>query len=183
MNKIKIILIYGNGNSTVNDHWLQYVKNEFEKDGLEVMLTDFPDLPLAREEYWLPFLESVGTDEYTILIGHSTGAIAAMRYAETHKILGSVLVATYHTDGGDANEKASGYFDKLWDWEAIKENQKWIIQFNSTDDPYIPIAEPRFVHEMLNSEYHEYTDQGHMGDDVNKTTFPELVEVVLNKLK
>lgn len=182
MTKPKIILIYGNGNSTVIDHWLQYVKTEFEKHGFEVILKDFPDLPLAREEYWLPFLESLGADKNTILIGHSTGAIATMRYAETHKILGSVLVATYHTDGGDANEIVSGYFDKPWNWEDIKKNQEWIIQFSSTDDPYIPIAEPRFVHEKLDTEYHEYTDQGHMGDDVKKTTFPELVEAVMNKI-
>lgn len=183
MNKTKIILIYGNGNSTVNDHWLQYVKTEFEKHGLEVILKDFPDLPLAREEYWIPFLESLGADENTILIGHSTGAIAAMRYSETHKIFGSVLVATYHTDGGDANEQASGYFDTPWNWETIKENQQWIIQFASTDDPYIPVEEPRFVHDKLNTEYYEYTDQGHMGDDIKKKTFPDLVKAVIEKIK
>jgi hypothetical protein len=182
MKNIKIILIYGNGNSTVNDHWLQYVKTEFEKHDLEVILKDFPDLPLAREKYWIPFLENLGADENTVLIGHSTGAIAAMRYAEAHKILGSVLVAAYHTDGGDANEKASGYFDRPWDWEVIKKNQQWIIQFSSTDDPYIPIEESQFVHDKLQTEYHEYTDQGHLGDDIQKKTFPELVEAVMKKI-
>lgn len=182
MKNIKVILIYGNGNSTMQDHWLPYVKTELEKHGFAVIAKDFPDLPLARESFWLPFIKELGADENTVLIGHSTGAIAAMRYAESNKILGSVLVGTYHTDLGDASEKESGYFDRPWDWEKIKQNQKFIIQFASQDDPYIPIEEARFVHEKLNTEYHEYTDQGHMGSDVNKTTFPDLVESLLKKI-
>jgi len=54
------------------------------------------------------------------------GRIAAMRFAEKNKILGSVLVGTYHTDIGDDNEKKSGYFNHPWNWQAIRNNQKWI---------------------------------------------------------
>ena len=43
-------------------------------------------------DIWLPDLEELGADERTILIGHSSGAVAAMRYAESHRVLGSILV-------------------------------------------------------------------------------------------
>jgi len=56
------------------------------------------------------------------------------------------------------------------------------VEFASIDDPYIPIEEPRFIHEKLNTEYYEYTDQGHFGSDKNKTTFSEIVEVIKKRI-
>jgi len=116
------------------------------------------------------------------LIGHSSGAIAAMRFAEESKILGSVLVGSYYTDLGDEIEKQSGYFEKPWNWDTIKNNQQWIVQFSSIDDPWIPIDEPRFVKNKLNSQYYEYETQGHFGGDYYKPTFPELFEAIKNRL-
>ena len=183
MKKTKIILIHGNGNSTPQDNWIPYTKSELEKLGFMVIAPQFPDIPLAREEYWIPFLTNeLKADQDTILIGHSTGAIAAMRFAESHKLLGSVLVGAYATDLGIEGEKLSGYFNRPWNWLAIKNNNQWIIQFASTDDPWIPIHEPRFVHEQLNSEYYEFTNQGHFGGDYDKKEFPELVHAIRKKI-
>jgi predicted alpha/beta hydrolase family esterase len=73
---------------------------------------DMPDPVEARSSIWLPYIQDVlNVDENTILVGHSSGAVAAMRYAETHKLGGSVLVGTYYTDLGYKDEKAAGYFD------------------------------------------------------------------------
>jgi predicted alpha/beta hydrolase family esterase len=180
---IKVIFIPGNGGGTPKDNWFPYLKRELIKLGVEVTDKDFPDNVLAPEKSWIPFLRELGTDENTILIGHSTGAIAAMRFAEDNKILGSVLVGVYHTDLGIEEEKQAGYFDRLWNWEKIKKNQKWIAQFNSTDDPWIPIEEARFINEKLKTDYFEYTNQGHFGGDYFKEEFPEIVEVTKNHLK
>ena len=134
---IKAILIHGNGNSKPTDNWFPYLKKELEKLGVRVEAPQFPDTELARSVYWLPFLQNeLHADEHTIIVGHSSGAIAAMRYAETHRILGSALIGAYYTDLGYENERLSGYFDTPWDWEAIESNQKWIIQFAGANDPY-----------------------------------------------
>ncbi|XP_067563433.1 serine hydrolase RBBP9 isoform X4 [Pseudorca crassidens] len=67
------------------------------------------DQVTARESIWLPFMETeLHCDEETIIIGHSSGAIAAMRYAETHRVCAIVLVSAYTSDLGDDNERASG---------------------------------------------------------------------------
>jgi len=180
----KIILIHGNNGGedpggAAHDYWFPYAKHEFEKLGLEVVAKDFPDPKVARQDIWLPFLKNeCGADENSILIGHSSGAIAAMRYAERNKILGSVLVGTYYTDIGDENERISGYFDEPWNWSEIINNQEWIIQFSSVDDPYFSLDEPRLVSDKLHTEYHEFTDRGHFFD----LEFPELVEAVKQKV-
>src|SRR5579885_39511 len=184
--KTKIILIHGNGGGTMGDHWYPYIKENLEKTGVEVIARDFPDAQLARASFWLPFLKELEAGENTILIGHSSGAVAAMRFAEQNTILGSILVGACYTDLGDDTERASGYYDHPWNWEKIKQNQQWIVQFASTDDPYIPIAEAQYIHEHLNTEYYEYTDQGHFGtDSLNrpKKEFPEIVAIVEKKLR
>ena len=104
----------------------------------DVINQTFPDNVKARARFWLPYLEELGADENTILIGHSSGAVAAMRYAETHRLLGSILVGVCHTDLGDSGEAESGYYSAPWQWERIRDNQQWIAIYHSTDDPLIP---------------------------------------------
>jgi len=177
--RTKIIFLHGNGGEGMGHHFWPYAERAFSALGMNVVAKNFPDAVLARQAIWLPFLQNeCGADEHSILIGHSSGAIAAMRYAEKNRILGSVLIGAYHTDTGDENERLSGSFDAPWDWPAIRGNQQWIIQFASVDDPFFPVEEPRFVHEQLQSAYHEFTDRGHFFD----LEFPELVEEVRKKL-
>lgn len=179
----KVIFIPGNGGGSPKDNWFPYLKKELIKLGVSVLASEFPDNDLARASYWLPFLhDELKADERTILVGHSSGAIAAMRYAETRSILGSVLVGAYHTDLGFPKEKQSGYFDKPWDWASIAKNQQWIVQFASSDDPWIPIEEARHIHNKLKTEYYEYQTQGHFGGDYFKETFPELLDTLKHKL-
>ena len=173
----KVILIHGNGGCTAGDFWYPAVERELSAAGLTVINRTFPDNVKARSRFWLPFLESLGADEGTILIGHSSGAVAAMRYAETHRVRGSVLVGVCHTDLGDGGEAASGYYDRPWLWSAIRTNQDWIAVFNSTDDPHIPIAEPRFVAAQLKCSYFECVDRGHFTD----TVLPEVCDVIRRK--
>lgn len=180
---MKVIFIPGNGGGGPNDNWFPYLKEELEKLKIEVVASEFPDNQLARESYWIPFLKNnLKADVETILVGHSSGAIAAMRFAENNKIFGSVLVGAYHTDLDLPMEKQSGYFNRPWDFESIIQNQQWIIQFASVNDPWIPIEEARFVHEKLNTEYHEFLDFGHFGGDYNKLVFPELFDAIKMKL-
>lgn len=180
--KQKVIIIHGNSGSKPTDNWIPNVKEELEKAGITVLAPEFPDNDLARASIWIPYLHMLKADENTILVGHSSGAIASMRFAEKNQVLGTILIGSYYTTLGYEKEKLSGYFDDPWDWNAIKNNQQWIIQFASTDDPWIPIQEPRYVRDKLSSEYHEFNDQGHFGGDYNKQTFPELVEAIKAKL-
>ncbi len=175
MQNLKVIFLPGNGGDGSTTYgWFPYVKKELESLGLQVLTPTFPDGELARASYWLPFLDTLGVDQNTILIGHSSGAIAAMRYAEEHVVRGSVLVSAYHTTLGIEAEVLSGYFEKDWNWNAIKDNQEFIIQFNSTNDPFIPIEEARYVHEKLGTDYHEL-NQGHF---YPQEAFPELIEAI-----
>lgn len=186
----KIILIHGNGGSvessggSASQDWFPYAQREFEKLGIATVARDFPDPVYAREKFWLPFLkDDLGADEHTILIGHSSGAIAALRFAEQNQIYGSVLVGSYYTDLDNEQEKKSGYFNRPWQWDKIRANQQWVIMFSSADDPWVIIDEPRYVAQQLKAEYHEYTNRGHFGGDRPNPDFPELIAAVKTRLK
>eukprot|EP00475_Leptophrys_vorax_P022421 TRINITY_DN30562_c0_g1_i1.p1 TRINITY_DN30562_c0_g1~~TRINITY_DN30562_c0_g1_i1.p1 ORF type:complete len:147 (-),score=45.50 TRINITY_DN30562_c0_g1_i1:152-592(-) len=133
----------------------------------------------ARKKIWLGFIENTfKCDESCVLIGHSSGAEAAMRYAETHKIKGMVLVSACHTDLGEPSEAISEYYNTPWEWERIAANCGWILQFGSTDDHLVPIEEQRYVAEHLHSDFRQFEDQGHFMVDES----PEILEAVLMKL-
>jgi len=177
------MIIPGNDNSLITSNWYQYVKDELEKLGCEVIAENMPDPKLARKEIWIPFIkDKISSDENATLIGHSSGAAAILKFLEENKCKLAIIVGAYHSDLGDELEKKSGYFDEPWKWDQIKNNAKKIVIFASQDDPYIPVSEPRLIKEKVDAEYHEYVDEGHFGADENKKEFPELVLVVKKAL-
>ena len=182
---MKAIFIPGNGGGHTDKNWFPYLNTELRKLGIEIVAAKFPDPVLARRSYWIPFLERLGADENTILIGHSSGALAGMRYVETHSILGSILVGVCHTDLGLESERLSGYYDEPWDWDAIKMNQKWIAIFASMDDPFIPVDESRYVRDQLSATYFEFTDRGHFITDHNPANreLPEAFEFLKSETR
>lgn len=177
----RVVLLHGNGGSKGTDNWFPYIKKHLEMVGIPCESPNLPDPVFARSKYWLPYFKNVlklGPDD--IIVGHSSGALSILKYAEDNQIGASILVGTYYTDLGYDDERTSGYFDTPWDWQKIKSNQKWTAIFASTDDPYIPISEPRYIRDKLGGEYFEFTDQGHFGGDKPMLEFPELLKL-LNK--
>ena len=182
MPSAKVIFIHGNGTMRWSVGWAPWLKVELDKLGLETCFETFPDSILARREYWLPFLKDyLKADENTLLIGWSSGAVAAMRYAEQNKIFGSILIAPCATDLGLESEKISGWYDGPWRWDKIRQNQKQIAMFYSQNDEFIPLDELRFVREKIKPDLvYEFTDKGHF---LRQETFPELLEAVKKILR
>ncbi len=119
--KPRVIFIHGNQTTHWSFAWTPWLKEELEKRGYQTSFETFPDSHIARAEYWLPFLKDhIKARENDVLVGWSSGAVAALRYAEENKILGSVLIAPSYTDMNNPLEKQSGYFVKPWDWGRIK---------------------------------------------------------------
>lgn len=174
--KPRFVFIHGNQSSHWSFGWSPWLKVELEKRGFKTFFETMPDSIIARSEYWLPFLKDhVHAGEDDVLIGWSTGAVAAMRYAEQNKILGSVLVSPCYTDLGDELEKQSGYYDKPWNWNVIKSNQDKIALIWGDDDPFIPQAEFEYIAEKLNPTRIKVPGGGHF---IERTVFPELLQYV-----
>ncbi len=175
--KPRVIFIHGNQTLHWAISWAPWLKRELEKVGYPTFFETFPDSIIARAKYWLPFLQDhIKVGENDILVGWSSGAVAAMRYAEANKILGSVLVAPSASDLGDDLEKQSDYFNEPWDWPAIKSNQKYIALVHSDKDPYIPQEQFELIAKELQPDVIKLPGQRHF---IEQQTFPEVLDYLL----
>jgi pimeloyl-ACP methyl ester carboxylesterase len=175
--KPRIIFIHGNQTDHWSFGWASWLKNELERLGFETFFETMPDSIIARSEYWLPFMKDhIGIDKNDVIIGWSSGAVAAMRYAEEHQIAGSILVSPSYTDLGDDFEKQSGYFNEPWDWGAIRANQKKIAIIWGDDDPYIPQSEFAHINEQLAPDAQIEIPEGE--HFVERHDFPELLAYI-----
>ncbi len=181
-NNLKIIFIHGNGGNSWSYLWTPWLKYELQKLNLNVIFETFPDSILARREYWLPYLkDKLKANEKTLLIGHSSGAVAAMRYAQDNKIYGSILISPCYTDLGIEDEKQSGWYKDPWDWNAIKNNQKVIGLFYSKNDQLIPLKE--FIHIRDNLKPNNTFEFEHKGHFINQNDFIELLDYIKTIIK
>ena len=177
----KVAIIPGIGGGDVEDcNWYGWVRDQLDRlPNVQAQLQNMPDPVYAREKKWIPFMhDHLKCDENTIILGHSSGAEAAMRYAETYKVKGIVLVSAYHTDMGKDYERVSGYFDRPWEWDKIKQNAGFIVQFGSTDDFAVPFKEQEHVATHLGSELKKFSDRGHF----LQFEFQEVVDIIKAKL-
>jgi predicted alpha/beta hydrolase family esterase len=176
MDKPRIIFIHGNETTHWSQSWAGWLKEELEKSGFETFFETMPDSIFARAEYWLPFMEEhIQIGETDVIVGWSSGATAALRYAEDQKILGSVLISPSHTDLGDEIENMSGYFDDPWQWNDIKSNQQKIALFYGNNDPFIPQREFLHIAENVNAEKIMLSGAGHF---IDQQTFPQLLDFI-----
>lgn len=165
----RVVIVPGNGGGSVWDgNWYGWLAKELQRRGVTVGIHDMPDPVRAREAKWLPFIidRLAGGAENlanTVVVGHSSGAVAAMRLAESHRLGGVVLVSAYTSDLGDSTERKSGYFSRPWEWDKQKANCGFIVQFSSTDDPFLPMREQRAVRDGLSPaiQYIELPGRSH----------------------
>ncbi len=174
--KPRFVFVHGNQTTHWSFAWAAWLKEELEALGFETFFETMPDSVMARSEYWLPFLkEQVGAGEQDVIIGWSSGAVAAMRYAENNRLLGSILVSPCYTDLGDEDEKQSGYYETPWQWGKIKANQAKIALISGDDDPYIPQAEFEYIVERLEAISIKILGGKHF---LERERFPELLDYI-----
>lgn len=121
-----------------------------------------PDSIAARKQYWMQFLEEeMQATPQDVIIGWSSGAVCAMRYAETHKISALILIGPHYNDLGYEDEKLSGYFDDPWDWESIRNNVGKTLLFHGDNGPYIPTQDFKFIAKSIDALAYEVPNGAH----------------------
>ena len=171
---VRCIIIPGNGGTSTlaqlrRCNFYGKLEEVCSRAGHEAVLQPMPDPLAARQSVWLPFIrDTLRADSDAVVVGHSSGAAAAMRLAEQHMLLGVVLVAAYDSDLGDETEAASGYFTRPFDYAAMRRNCGFVVQFGGAVDSLVPIAVQRRVAQGLRAaggdaifEYIELEDEDH----------------------
>lgn len=164
------LLLHGTGNDSTRN-WLPWLKKELENRGYAVWAPDLPhaDKPNITTYNRFIFPKWKFNNE-SILIGHSSGAVAILgileQLPEDAQINKAVLVAGFTDDLNSDSLKEM--FVKPFDYPKIKTKAKKFIFFQSDNDPYVAVWHGEKLHDLLDGEFIMMKGQAHF----STTTFP-----------
>lgn len=153
MIKNKNILILHGWESNSREHWFLKAKEKFEGIGYKVIVPDMPGAYFPKKDEWVKIIKDLKPDEKWILIGHSLGGVAILRYLEIAKkpVSKAMLIATPF-DQMKFNPIAN-FFDKDFNWKKIQQNANKIIIVNEDEDPVVPLDHGIKYSQKLKSEF------------------------------
>ncbi len=139
----KVLIIHG-WESNSKEHWFLEEKERLEKLGYGVEVPDMPNTLRPKKEEWVSIIKDFNPDENSILIGHSLGGVAILRYLEEakNKVGECIFIATpirkLEREEYDFGPTYN-FFESDIDYQKIKQNCREFIIINQTDDPWVPL--------------------------------------------
>ena len=175
-----LLIVPGNG-AEVEENWYLNVAGVAVNRGLGATVLDMSGLPYVANVWERAIHHAInknGGPEKTILMGHSSGAMAAMNVAELRSPKGLVLVAPHATGLGIDAEYQSGLFDRSPNYKAIRQRVGNLVVVCSDNDPYIPPDETEAIASGLNVKPWVIPNSGHF-TSIYLPNFPEVLDSIL----
>ena len=179
------VFIFHGTNGSPAANWFPWLRKELETLGIEVFLPALPTPEGQNETNWLKTFEPYQklVNEQTIFVGHSMGAVLAMRLLENRNkpILAAVLAAPFHEElhlGEDFDRLLISFIDHHFDWKKIKNNCTKFVVFEGDDDPYVPLKQPKFIAEKLAAKLVVIPRGGHLSEETGYRQFPAILEEI-----
>lgn len=149
----KVLIIHG-WEASSKDHWFLEEKARLEKLGYTVTVPDMPDTFHPKKEEWVKVIKDFDPDENSILIGHSLGGVAILRYLEetTNKVGKCIFIATPIRKLGAGYEGIKNFLEGDFNWSKIKNSSEKFIIFNQTKDPCVPLQHGKDLADYINGE-------------------------------
>lgn len=180
---MKVVLMHGKDTSP-GEKWYPWFGNEMEKMGHTYVA---PALPHSQDpiiDEWMEEIDTTEPDEHTVLIGHSRGGVAILRWLERQppgrRVRKVVLVAT---NAGRLKDKAipkesnfGFYTESGYDFEKIKTHCDDFVVMHSRDDEWVPFSAGEMNAEGLSAKFLAFEDHGHFGKTVSE--IPELLQEI-----
>lgn len=164
--------------------WYQWLKHELEASGLEVTVPAMPEPGAPKIGSWVAALQEVlpVPDHDTVLIGHSIGCQAILRYLaelpDNQEIGQAIFVApwTRLVNLGEASQQiAAPWLETPIDWSAATAHCSKFTALFSDDDKWVPAPEEQIFHDKLNAQTRMFHRMGHF--DVI-TELPQVLELL-----
>lgn len=160
--KKRILIIHG-WEASSKEHWFLEEKERLEKLGYEVAVPDMPNTLHPQKQEWVKFIEDFNPDENSILIGHSLGGVAILRYLEIadKKVGKCIFIATPIKKLGAGYEGIENFLEGDFNWQKIKESAERAVIFNQTEDPAVPLQHGRNLSQFIGAELVEVDGNDH----------------------
>ncbi|MFZ5377011.1 MAG: RBBP9/YdeN family alpha/beta hydrolase [Patescibacteria group bacterium] len=183
---MKNSLILHGTNGDHNENWFPWLHKQLEEKGYKVWTPDLPEADTPNIQRYNKFLleENDWTfDQDSILIGHSSGAVAIIGLLQAlppgTKVDTCYLVGAFKNDLGW--EALADLFKEPFDFELVKSKAKRFVFIHSNNDPYCPLDHADYLAEQLNGdlivkEGQKHFSVGTFGEEYRK--FPFLLELI-----
>ncbi|KKU91072.1 MAG: hypothetical protein UY23_C0004G0017 [Candidatus Jorgensenbacteria bacterium GW2011_GWA1_48_11] len=145
-----------------------------------------PELPNPEDPEigkWLAELDKTQPDNDTILVGHSRGGVAILRWLEKlpegKRVKKVILVGTNSGKSGkmDRTENNMGFYsNEGYDFKRIKSHCDDFVIFHSKDDQWVPFEAGEENAKGLGAKFFKFEDKGHFGKGVGD--IPELMKEI-----
>jgi uncharacterized protein len=177
----KAAIIHGTKGSPAGN-WFPWLAAELESRGIETLVPSLPTPDGQNLNSWLQAFDAqVGTlPSESLLIGHSVGAVFALRLLERVKnpVGTAVIVAGFTGKLGLPEYDAlnSSFVFGAFNWPVIRRNSKRIICLAGDNDPYVPTEQGKEIAEGLGAKLIVIPGGGHLNAEFGYTNFPRLLD-------
>lgn len=183
INNMKVVLIHGK-DTDPSQKWYPWFNKEVKNLGMNFISPVLPNPSNPDVDKWIAELDKIKPDQNTILVGHSRGGVAILRWVEklpeNKKIKKIILIATNSGDSGkmNKNENSNGFYTKYgYDFKKIKSHCDDFVVFHSQDDEWVPFEAGEENTKGLDAKFLKFNNYGHFGRGVDE--IPELLNEIL----
>jgi hypothetical protein len=186
MNKTNVILIHGKDTDPTKK-WYPWLSNEMKDRGIKCSIPKLPrpDNPVLSE--WLSEIDKLKPNKESVLVGHSRGGIAILRWLEqqpqNEKVKKVILIATSNPSIHRKNQNVNshGFYEEgPYDFNKIKSHCNKFVVLHSKDDRTVEFASGRMNAQKLDAKFLVFENLGHFGSKLPKPEIPELLDEILS---
>lgn len=155
-----------------------WLHDELRRRGHDVLVANLPNPEAPERDEWnKALLDQVGAvDDETIILGHSLGGAAALRFLEAAEAFSTphalVLISTPWMIG---SEQFRGFFMSELDYEVLMWKASKIAVIHAKDDPTIPFDHAEKYAKVLHARLISSETGGHF----QGTEYPVILDTVL----
>jgi len=180
--KGEILLVHGKDTNSKGKDWYVWLKNLCKTNNVDFIAPDLPksEDPILNE--WIQEIEKNNPDENSILIGHSRGGVAILRYLErlnsNKKFRKIILIGT---NRGNEGQDSDFYKDGEFNYERIKKHCDKFVVIHSKDDEWVDFQSGEINARGLDAKFYRLDNRGHFGRKVKDIL--ELVGELFQNIK
>ncbi len=186
-------LILHGTNKNSQAYWLPWLKQELEQQGYNVWSPDLPHAEQPNMGDYCSFLLSKSVqpngwrfDQDTILIGHSSGAVAILGLLQSvsadEHVRTSYLLGSFRDNLG--RDDLKDLFSIPFDFPLIKSKCEEFVFLHSDNDPFCPIEGAQYLCDQVGGEFIIMPGQQHFtirNGGPQYTQFPALLKIILER--
>lgn len=149
----KALIIHG-WESSPEERWYKEEKKLLEKMGYEVFLPEMPGGRWPKKEEWVKIIAALRPGEDTVMIGHSLGVPAILRYLENaHQKVDKVFSIAGFANKKSRTKEINNFLIEPFGWSLIRAKANKFIVINQKDDPYVSLERGKEVADKTGGKF------------------------------